>query len=132
MIAGGLALYALLLGVGLFTHIVRPERAFLLIAAPCFVPMLRYAFDYRQNRGERDSGLLLSAVGWFLIILALTFKQIAVIQAGGNLAALPASSPLVPICATFGVLCLLTGAVFSWLFWAASEEVAEPPASAHY
>lgn len=120
-----------MLGAALLANIVRPERAFLLIAAPCFIPMLRYALDYFRNPGERDSGLLLSAAGWLLIILALVFKQIAVIQAGGNIAALAASSSLVPICATFGVLCLLTGAIFSWLFWAAGEEIAEPQ-SDHY
>jgi hypothetical protein len=143
--AAALLVYAFAVGGALMSGKLAPERAFWFLALPCIAPMIWYGVAYfnppgRRQTGstpslsadERDSGVLLSAVGWFLIALALVFKQIAVTSAGADAYALQASSPFVPVCAAFGVLCLILGAISSSLFWAAQEDEANPRIGTHY
>lgn len=143
--AAALLVYAFAIGGALMSGMIAPERAFWFLALPCIVPMFWYALAYFNpssrrgagstpslSAGERDSGVLLSAAGWLLIALALIFKQIAVISAGSDAYALQASSPLVPVCAAFGVLCLILGAAFSWMFWAAQEDEITSRIGTHY
>lgn len=143
--AAALLVYAFALGGALMSGKLAPERAFWFLALPCIVPMVWYGIAYfnppSQRRagstpglvaGERDSGVLLSAVGWFLVALALIFKQIAVTRAGADAYALQASSSLVPVCAAFGVICLLLGAFFSWSYWAAQEDETTSRVGTHY
>ncbi len=131
-LAAVLLAYAFSLGGALMAGMLAPEGAFWFLALPCIVPMVWYAVAYFNASGERDSGVLLSSVGWFLIALALIFKQIAVIKAGADAYALQASSSFVPVCAAFGVLCLLLGAFFSWSFWAAQEDETTSRIGTHY
>jgi hypothetical protein len=130
--AAALLVYAFVLGGALMSGMLMPDRSFWFLALPCISPMAWYGVAYYNQRGERDSGVLLSTVGWFLIALALIFKQIAVLKAGTDAYALQASSPFVPICATFGVLNLILGAVFSYLFWAAREGETTSRIGTHY
>lgn len=143
--AAALLVYAFVLGGALMSGKLAPERAFWFLALPCIAPTAWYGIAYfnpptRRRSGstpilsasERDSGVLLSATGWFLIALALLFKQIAVVRAGADAYALQASSPLVPVCAAFGVLCLVLGAFFSWSFWAAQEDEADSRIGTRY
>jgi hypothetical protein len=149
LFAAALLAYAMLLGGALMNGILAPERAFWFLALPCIVPAIWYSVAYFNPpsrrvaargagstpgliAGERDSGVLLSAAGWFLIAIALVFKQIAVIKAGSDAYALQATSPMVPVGAAFGVLCLLLGAVFSWLFWAAQDDETNSRIGTHY
>ena len=130
--AAALLAYAFILGGALLGGTLAPERAFWFLALPCLAPAVWYGVAYFQQSGERDAGVLLSAAGWFLIALALLFKQIAVTRAGSDAYALQASSPVVPVAAAFGVLCLLLGAVFSWLFWAGQEDEITSRVGEHY
>jgi hypothetical protein len=130
--AAALLVYAFVLGGALMSGMLTPERSFWFLALPCIAPMVWYAVAHFNQRGERDSGVLLSAVGWFLVALALIFKQIAVLKAGADAYAFQASSAFVPICATFGVLSLILGAIFSYLFWAAREDETTSRIGTHY
>ena len=143
--AAALMVYAFALGGALMSGNLAPERAFWFLALPCIVPAIWYAMAYfnppsrssggstpSRIAGERDSGVLLSAVGWFLVMLALVFKQIAVTGAGADAYALQASSAFVPVCAAFGLLCLILGAFFSWSFWAAQEDEITSRVGEHY
>lgn len=132
VLAGALILYTAGVGWGLISGAIAPQRTFLLMALPCLLPLVWYAYGYFKSKGDRDLGLLLSAIGWLLIVAALIFKDIAVAAAAGP-AALQATSPMVSICAAFGILCLLVGAGASWVFWASHEDSATPSRqSQHY
>lgn len=114
-----LIVFTLVVGVSLLTNVVRPERAYVLFAIPCLLPMIWYGMSFRQRDEDidSDSGLLLSAVGWLLIACGFLFKHFAIVRAGADAYAFQASSPASLLCAAVGVLLLIAGAVYSWQFW---------------
>ena len=129
-----LILYTAGVGWGLFSGNIPPQRSFLLIALPCLLPLAWCAYGYFKGEDDKDLGLLLSSIGWFLILGALIAKDMALMSVPAGANAPQASSSLVPICAAFGVLCLLIGAGASWMFWASREErqAARRRQSTHY
>ena len=114
-----LLLYTLALGVGLLTNNVRPDRAYLLFAIPCLLPMVWCAvgFQQRSDDTQSDSGLLITAIGWLLLACSFLFKHFAIVRAGADAYAAQASSPASLLCAGIGVLLLIAGAFYSWQFW---------------
>lgn len=114
-----LVLYTLALGIGLLTNNIRPDRAYLLFAIPCLLPMVwcGVGFQQRSDDGESDSGLLLSAIGWLLLACSFLFKHFAIVRATAAADAAQASSPASLLCAGIGVLLILIGAFYSWQFW---------------
>lgn len=120
-------LYTFGVGGALLGDVIDPDRAWILMAVPCLVPMVWCAVGFFRNQsgarsGEQDSGLLLSAIGWALIAAALVAKYFAVVAARPDAYASQASSPITPVCAGLGVLCLLIGATLSFLFWQRESE----------
>lgn len=133
VLACALILYTAGVGWGLLNGNIPSQRSFFLMALPCLLPFAWCAFGYFKGDEDKDQGLLLSSIGWLLILGALIIKDIAVIGTPTAPGAPLASSPLVPICAAFGVLCLLIGAGASWMFWASREERTAPQRqSTHY
>ena len=114
-----LIVFTLAVGVGLLTNVVRPDRAHLLFAIPCLLPVVWYAVGFRRRSADtqKDFGLLLSSLGWLLIACSFLFKHIAVQRAGADAYAAQASSPATLVCAATGVLLIMAGAVYSWQFW---------------
>jgi len=114
-----LFLFTLALGIGLLTNNVRPDRAYLLFAIPCLLPMVwcGVGFQQRSDDTESDSGLLLSAIGWLLLAVSFLFKHFAIVRAGADAYAAQTSSPASLLCAGIGVLLIVAGAVYSWQFW---------------
>lgn len=134
VLAIALILYTAGVGWGLLSGNVPPQRSFLLIALPCLLPLAWCAYGYFKGEDDKDLGLLLSAIGWLLILGALIAKDIALMGTPAGTGTPQANSSLVPICAAFGVLCLLIGAGASWMFWASREERSstQPRHSTHY
>lgn len=133
VLACALTLYTIGAGWGLISGNVPPQRAFLLMALPCLLPLAWYAYGYFKGGYDKDLGLLLSSVGWLLILVALIFKDIAVTGVPAGATTPPGGSPLVPVCAAFGIFCLLGGAGASWMFWASREDhSAKSRHSTHY
>lgn len=133
VLAIALILYTGGVGWGLLSGNVPPQRAFLLIALPCLLPLAWCAYGYFKGEDDKDQGLLISAIGWLLILGALITKDLAALNAPA--AGTPQDgSSLAPICAVFGVICLISGAVSSWMFWASREErsSAQQRHSTHY
>ena len=117
------ALYALLFGWAILSGRIAPERAFLLLAAPCLVPALWYLTGFfraeSQNIQDRDKGLLLSSAGWFLVALTFVFKHFSSMAAvsSGLLPDGGSDSPLSWLCALAAIALLLGGAVVSGKSW---------------
>jgi hypothetical protein len=120
--------YSIGMGWGLIAGAIPTERANLLLAVPCLLPMLwcfvgvARGLGSRSDAGEQDTGLLLSAVGWFLLALGFFLKHLAVMRALPDAYAADASSPLTPLCLGLGALCLLIGAAISYFAWLRDEE----------
>lgn len=116
-------IYTFAVAGGLLGGQVPADRAWILMAIPCLVPMAWYIAGFVRNRGhvrddgEQDTGLLLSATGWLLLGAGLAFKYFAVAAARPDAYASQATSPATPFCIGVGVLCLLIGAVVSWIAW---------------
>ncbi len=133
MLALALALYTVGAGWGLISGNIPSSRAFLLMALPCLLPLAWSAYGYFKGGYDKDLGLLFSSIGWMLILVALIFKDIAVAAVPAGTTAPPAGSPLIPVCAAFGIFCLLIGAGASWMFWASREDrVGTSRNSMHY
>ncbi|WP_105483317.1 hypothetical protein [Abditibacterium utsteinense] len=118
MASAGVALYALVVGWAILSGRVAPERAYLLFAAPCFVPALWYLYGFLRADGQ-DKGLLLSSLGWFFVALTFVFKHFSSMAAASN-GVLPeggSDSPASWFFALLAVACLVGGAVVSGKYW---------------
>jgi hypothetical protein len=133
ILACALALYTVGAGWGLISGNILSSRAFVLMALPCLLPMTWSAYGYFKAGFDKDLGLLFSAIGWMFILVALIFKDIAVTSVPTGATTSPASSPIAPVCAAFGIFCLIIGAGASWMFWASREDRATASRnSTHY
>jgi len=85
-----LMVYALLVGWGLIGGVIRYESAYLLIALACIAPIIAYVYGFLQARdGELDWGLLVSAIGWALVAIALLIQHGALQRQLGEIKNLP-------------------------------------------
>jgi hypothetical protein len=115
--------YTLLLGWGLLYRIVPFQLAYLLMALPCMAPVIWYAYGFlRVTDATQDFGLLLSALGWGCILIALLAKHIALTgdlraHQAGTLVENFGQSQTATIFLTLGVLSLLSGAFISARAW---------------
>ena len=116
--------YTLGLGLGLLTGAIRPEHGYLAMALLCLAPVVWYGYGFVQvPDSKQDIGLLLSAVGWAMIGMALLIKHSQGMAPPGT-AMDPASaqttaSPAAMVCTIVAIICLLLGAFLSWRAWAA-------------
>lgn len=120
-----LAIYCLILGVAFLAGALATARAAWLLALVPLVLALWYGYGFLQpntlptNSGVSpgvsvpDFGLLLSAGGWALVVLALLVPSSA-IDAGR---ATEASNVTASFCGVLAVLCILCGAALSWRSW---------------
>jgi hypothetical protein len=116
--------YTLGLGLGLLTGTIGAEHGYLAMALLCLAPVVWYGYGFVQvPDSKQDIGLLLSAVGWAMVALALFIKHSQGIAPPGT--ALDASqaqstqSPAALVCVLVAVICMLLGAFLSWRAWAA-------------
>lgn len=120
LVAASLMLYALLIAWGLVGQFIGLERAYLLLALPCLVPVVWYAYGFWMVQDERqDWGLLMSAAGWALMGVGFLLKQAAMdeairaappdLQVGGA-----ENTAAHLICFALAVLALLAGGLISW------------------
>ena len=108
------ALYALLVGILILGNRIAPERAYWLLALPCLVPTGWYLYGFLRADG-RDSGLLLSALGWFFAALTFFLKHFSSMTAlaSGRLPDGGTDSPFSYLCAFLAVAGIMSGAVMS-------------------
>ena len=117
-------LYTLLLGWGLLARLVPFQYAYLLMAIPCLAPALWNAYGFlRVKQTGQDFGLLLSALGWGCILIALLAKHIALgndlrARDAGTLVGNFGQSQVALIFFVAGALALLMGAIISARAWA--------------
>jgi len=116
--------YTFGLGLGLLTGAIGPQHGYLAMAFLCLAPVVWYGYGFVQvPDSKQDIGLLLSAVGWALIGMALLIKHSQGMAPAGteldSAAAQTTSSPAAMVCTIAAVICLLLGAFFSWRAWAA-------------
>jgi len=115
--------YTLLLGWGIVFKIVPYEYAYLWMALPCLAPIALYSYGFlKVGDSQQDFGLLLSAVGWILVTLALVIKHAAVMgmmrdAASGGAAMTNANPPATTICLVLAIICLVLGGIVSWQAW---------------
>ena len=70
--------YVLLVGWCLILGVIRYESAYALIALACVAPIVAYSYGFLQvTENEQDWGLLLSAIGWACVALALLIQHSA-------------------------------------------------------
>ncbi len=112
------ALYALLVGILILTGQVAPERAYWLFALPCLVPAAWYLYGFLRADG-RDTGLILSALGWLFAALTFFFKHLSNLAAlsSGRLPDGSTDSGLAKLCAFLAVAGIIGGAVISSRNW---------------
>ena len=116
-------LYTLLLGWGLLYRIVPFQAAYLLMALPCLAPVVWYAYGFlRVADTTQDFGLLMSALGWGCILIALLAKHVALMgdlraREAGTLVGDPGQSQMATVFLTLGFLSLLIGAFISARAW---------------
>ena len=117
------ALYALLIGILILNGRIVPERAYWLFALPCLVPAAWYLYGFLRADG-RDTGLILSALGWFFAALTFFFKHLssAATLAGGRLPDGGSDSPISYLCALLAVAGVVGGAVVSGRNWVNRRE----------
>lgn len=110
--------YTLFVGSGLLSSRIPAERAYLLIAAPCVVPALWYLYGFLRA-DDKDYGLVLSAIGWFLAALTLLEKHLATgaaLDKGMSLSQVPDSAASV-LFSLLSVAAIVGGAVLSGRYW---------------
>ena len=117
-----LALYCLILGVAFLAGTLSTVRASWLLALVPFVLAIWYGYGFLQPNNAPSSsgastgasvpdfGLLLSAGGWALVVLALLVPSPATSANG----AAEASNITASFCGVLAVLCILCGAALSW------------------
>ena len=120
-----LATYCLVLGVAFLAGALSMTRASWLLALVPLVLALWYGYGFLQpnnlpvnsdvstGASVADFGLLLSAGGWALVVLALLVPSAATSATG----AATASNVTASICGVLAVLCILGGAALSWRSW---------------
>lgn len=116
--------YTLGLGLGLLAGAIGPEHGYLAMALLCLAPVVWYGYGFVQVPDtKQDIGLLLSAVGWTMVVLALLIKHSQGIAPPGTVldpnASQSTESPAAMVCVIVAVICMLLGALFSWRAWAA-------------
>jgi hypothetical protein len=118
----GVLLYTLILGIGLLTERISPERSYLLIALPCLVPAIWYLIGFLRNEGG-DIGLVASSLGWFLVALSLLSKHITIQAALGRGLMLDqvSDTPLTWLFALLALAGIVGGAVLSARYWMAKS-----------
>ena len=115
--------YTVMIGWGLIGGFVPVDRALLLIAFACIAPVAAYAYGFLQSRdGGTDWGLLLSAIGWLLVAIALFVQHGAVEAARRNAVPGELAAPIgvtngTTMCATLAAVCILAGAALSLQAW---------------
>lgn len=112
------ALYALLVGILILSGRIAPEGAYWLLALPCLVPAVWYLYGFLRADGS-DSGLILSALGWFFAALTFFLKHLTIraTLASGVLPDSGSDSPLSYLCAFLAVAGIVGGAVVSGRNW---------------
>jgi len=115
--------YTLALGLALLIGTIQPQHGFLAMALICVVPVGWYGYGFVMvPDAKQDFGLLLSAVGWVMIIMALLIKHSDGLTRSAAINPIDAQStptPAAMVCVVVAVLCLLLGAILSWRAWAA-------------
>lgn len=133
----GVMIYIFIIGLTMIFGVLRPDAALYWMALPCLAPTIWYAYGFVTVPGrEQDWGLILSAVGWALVGLALCVQATTLRTSLQNAA--PGSSfaqvwqttstPFFVMFASLAALaCLAAGAAFSWHAWSRQEEIVDVP-----
>ena len=128
-----LAVYCLILGVAFLAGAVSTARSAWLLALVPFVLAVWYGYGFLQpnnlasqsgassGASSPDFGLLLSAGGWALVVLALLVPSPATSATGAS----QASNVTASFCGVLAVLCILCGAALSWRSW--NEKMRQQP-----
>jgi len=123
-----LMVYSFALGLAFLLGWIGIGNAYLLIALACLVPVAWYLYGFLKERDvEQDFGLLLSALGWFLLALGFLLKDAAwrasqalltqgVFNPNGD------NTPIATVCFVLAVLCLAIGAALSYSAWRREQE----------
>jgi hypothetical protein len=121
-----LMFFILLIGWGILGGAISPVTAYLWMAVACLFPIAWFSYGFlRVADAAQDFGLLLSAIGWALVAVALLMqysaaRAMAALVASG-VAAEGGTTPGARICGILAALCLIAGAVLSLRSW--SSEV---------
>ena len=115
-----LAVYSLFVGIALLSGALSAGHAAWLLALVPFVLSLWYGYGFLQpnslagNTSAPDYGLLFSAGGWALTVLALLVAQPAqpAPLAGSN--ASSSGDVAAAFCGALAILCILCGGALSW------------------
>jgi hypothetical protein len=79
VVVAAILLYSLAVGLGLMVRAMNgggTEWAFPLMAIPCFVTAVWYAYTYLSVRpADRDGGLIVSGIGWAAVGIAFLLKR---------------------------------------------------------
>lgn len=111
-------LYTLIVGWSLLSGITPPERGYLLMVAPCLAPLLWSAYGFVCiQESKQNTALLLSAVGWVIVALALVVKHAAIVRAGDDAYAGDAGTFATPVCIVMAVMCLGLSLYYGWQGW---------------
>ena len=116
----GILSYTFVAGISLANGRIPVERAYLIMAPIPALLMIWHIFGFlRQNTVQRDAGLLISALGWALVVLTLLLKHFAVQSAiNANLPVSQASDgALIWICTLLALLALGAGTFLSAQYW---------------
>jgi hypothetical protein len=115
-------LFTLLIGWAILGGAISPVTAYLWMALACLFPIAWFSYGFLKVADDaQDFGLLLSAVGWSLVAVALLLQY----SAARTMAELVASgvateggtTPGARICGILAALCLIAGAVLSLRSW---------------
>jgi hypothetical protein len=116
-------LFTLLIGWSVLGGALSPVTAYLWMALACLIPVLWFSYGFlKVSDAAQDFGLLLSALGWALAALALLIqytaaRTAATIIASGGIAPAGGTSTGAKVCGIMAALCLLAGAIISFLSW---------------
>lgn len=107
--------YTLLVGWGLLSGSVPPERAYLLMLLPCLAPAVWNLFGFLKADAG-DLGLFVSGTGWLVAAIALLVQHqtvMAQLAKGVPLAAAESSS-LATVIAVIAATLIVGGGALSW------------------
>lgn len=132
-----LAVYCLILGVAFLAGALSTARSAWLLALVPFALAVWYGYGFLQpnnlasqsgistgaysGASSPDFGLLLSAGGWALVVLALLVPSPATSATGATTTGNVTAS----FCGVLAVLCILCGAALSWRSW--NEKIRQQP-----
>ena len=122
-----LLVYCIVIGASVLSGRIAPDRVWIPIALGCLVPLGAYAFGFATTSPDRDWGLLLSALGWACVALALLVQNAAANNARAEAAPgeflVPQGTPAgVYFFAFLAFAFLLAGAVLGLQNWTNSNE----------